>query len=47
MSISFKVILNPFAKSLSVFFFVMKTQANFLTSVKLETILASKLFKNC
>ena len=31
----------------SVFFFVMKTQANFLTSVKLETILASKLFKNC
>ena len=29
------------------FFFGMKTQANYLTSVILETILASKLFKNC
>ena len=44
-----KMIFDSFSTRslLRCFFFVMKTQANFLTSVKLETILASKLFKNC
>ena len=43
-----KMIFDSFStRSLLRFFYVMKTQANFLTSVILETILASKLFKNC
>ena len=44
-----KMIFDSFSTRslLRFFFFVMKTQANFLTSVILETILASKLFKNC
>lgn len=43
-----KMIFDSFStRSLLRFFYVMKTQAHFLTSVILETILASKLFKNC